>query len=104
MLLDRVAGVDFPRLLESEAVGILHIRSVYDFDGVDTAPGGIAIVRNPANAAYANAPAASCVSRKLVSQPDEDTRDIADTAFGPTVAASACATSWATRRSSRMAR
>ena len=33
--------------LAAENVGILNIKSVYDFDGVDTAPGGIATVRDP---------------------------------------------------------
>ncbi len=33
--------------LAAEGVGILNIKSVYDFDGVDTAPGGIAAVRDP---------------------------------------------------------
>ena len=33
--------------LASEGVGILDIRSVYDFDGVDTAPGGLAAVSDP---------------------------------------------------------
>jgi hypothetical protein len=33
--------------LAAEGVGILDIKSVYDFDGVDTAPGGIAAVRDP---------------------------------------------------------
>jgi len=82
-ILDRVAGVDFPSSLEAEAVGILHIRSVYDFDGNDTAPGGIAAVRDPANPRYAERPARFLRLEKVVSQPDEDTRDIAATAFGP---------------------
>ena len=42
VILDRAAGVDFPQDLLTEAVGILHISSVYDIDGVDQAPGGIA--------------------------------------------------------------
>lgn len=33
--------------LAAEGVGILDIKSVYDFDGIDTAPGGIASVRDP---------------------------------------------------------
>ncbi|MGH8239189.1 MAG: hypothetical protein ACREXP_19525, partial [Steroidobacteraceae bacterium] len=83
VILDRVAGVDFPPELLSEAVGVLHIRSVYDIDGVDQAPGGIASVRNPGNAAYATRPARFLRIEKAVSQPDDDTRDIDDTAFGP---------------------
>jgi hypothetical protein len=83
VILDRAPGVDFPQELLGEAVGILHIRSVYDIDGVDQAPGGIAAVRNPANAAYATRPARFLRIEKAVSQPDDDTRDIDDTAFGP---------------------
>jgi hypothetical protein len=83
VILDRAAGVDFPAELLSEAVGVLHIRSVYDVDGVDQAPGGIASVRNPGNAAYATRPARFLRIEKAVSQPDDDTRDIDNTAFGP---------------------
>lgn len=86
VILDRVAGVDFPSSLENEGVGILHIRSVYDFDGTENrtiVPGGIASVRDPANAAYASRPARFLRLEKVVSQPDEDTREIANTAFGP---------------------
>ena len=83
VILDRIAGVDFPQDLLTEAVGILHIRSVYDIDGVDQAPGGIGAVRDPANAAYATRPARFLRIEKAVAQPDDDTRDIDDTAFGP---------------------
>jgi hypothetical protein len=83
VLLDRAAGVDFPAELATENVGILDIRSVYDFDGTDTAPGGIAAVRNPANANYATRPARFLRVEKVVALPDEDTRDVPNTAFGP---------------------
>jgi hypothetical protein len=83
VILDKAAGVDFPAELATENVGILDIRSVYDFDGTDTAPGGIAAVRNPANANYATRPARFLRIEKVVSLPDEDTRDVPNTAFGP---------------------
>ena len=83
VILDRTSGVDFPKSLESEAVGVLHIRSVYDFDGADTAPGGIATVRNPGTPGYATRPARFLRLERVVSQPDQDTRDIRGTAFGP---------------------
>ncbi|MFO0335988.1 MAG: TolB family protein, partial [Pseudomonadota bacterium] len=41
-LRDAIPGVDYNAALASEGVGILNIKSVYDVDGVDTAPGGIA--------------------------------------------------------------
>src|SRR4029453_323952 len=47
------------------------------------APGGIPGVRNPGNAAYATRPARFLRIEKAVSQPDDDTRDIDNTAFGP---------------------
>lgn len=83
VILDRASGVDFPADLLAESVGVLHIRSVYDIDGVDQAPGGIAAVRDPGNAAYATRPARFLRIEKVVSQPDDDTRDVPDTAFGP---------------------
>jgi hypothetical protein len=80
---DRVAGVDFPTELLTESVGILNIRSVYDIDGVDTAPGGIAAVSDPANPAYANRPARFLRVEKAVSIPDNNTYNFSATAFGP---------------------
>jgi hypothetical protein len=85
VILDRTAGVDFDASLsaDNENVGILNIRSVYDFDGGDTAPGGIAAVSNPASPSYAARPARFVRVEKAVSQPDEDVRDVPNTAFGP---------------------
>jgi len=84
VILDRVPGVDFPAEWLTESVGVLHIRSVYDIDGVDTAPGGgITAVRDPGNASYATRPARFLRIEKAVSQPDDDVRDVPGTAFGP---------------------
>ncbi len=83
VILDRAAGVDFPEDLLAQSVGVIHIRSVYDIDGVDTAPGGINAVRDPGNAAYATRPARFLRIEKAVSQPDDDIRDVPGTAFGP---------------------
>jgi len=86
VIFDHLAGVDFPQSLEAENVGVLDIRSVYDFDGVDNAPGGIATVRNPAAAGYQTKipnSARFLLLEKVVSQPDRDTRDVPNTAFGP---------------------
>ncbi|MBL8266150.1 hypothetical protein [Steroidobacter sp.] len=80
---DRVAGVDYATDFQASAMGVLSIRSVYDIDGVDTAPGGIATVRNPANAGYATRPARFLRVEKAVSIPDNDTRNFSNTAFGP---------------------
>jgi hypothetical protein len=86
VLLDRVAGVDFDADLESESVGILDIRSVYDVDGVDTAPGGIAALSDPARTTAAQRPARFLRLEKVVSIPDRDVRDFRGSAFGVTSA------------------
>ena len=80
---DLVAGVNYPQQLQNEGVGVLSIRSVYDIDGVDTAPGGIATVSNPGSPGYATRPARFLRVEKAVSIPDDDTRDFSNTAFGP---------------------
>jgi hypothetical protein len=86
VLLDRVAGVDFDADLETEGVGILDIRSVYDLDGADTAPGGITALSDPRQATAANRPARFLRIEKAVSLPDDDVRDFASSAFGVTTA------------------
>lgn len=86
VLLDRVAGVDFDAELETEGVGILDIRSVYDVDGVDMAPGGIAALSDPARATAAQRPARFLRIEKAVGLPDDDVRDFANSAFGVTAA------------------
>jgi hypothetical protein len=82
VIIDKAAGVDYPDNLLTENAGILHIRSVYDVDGVDRAPGGLAAVSNPSNAAYANRPARFLRIEKVVSQPDGDTKMVKNTDFG----------------------
>ncbi|NQD37275.1 hypothetical protein HPT27_09570 [Permianibacter sp. IMCC34836] len=82
VILDGVAGVDLDQDLVSEGVGVLDIKSVYDFDGVDTAPGGITAVRDPLIATAAQRPARFIRIEKAVSQPDDDVRDIDNSAFG----------------------
>ncbi len=84
VILDRVGGADYPASLDAQAVGVIDIKSVYDVDGVDTAPGGILAVRNPKTATAAQRPARFLRIEKAVSLPDKDTRDIKNTSFGPT--------------------
>ena len=86
VLLDRVAGLDFDAELATEGVGILDIRSVYDFDGADIAPAGIAALADPALTTAAERPARFLRIEKAVSLPDEDVRDFTGTAFGVTAA------------------
>jgi hypothetical protein len=83
VILDRQAGVDFPAALETQAVGILEIRSVYDIDGIDRAPGQITGVRNPLTQDFNNRPARFLRFEKVVALPDDDQFEpIPGTAFG----------------------
>jgi hypothetical protein len=86
VLLDRVAGVDYDAELASEGVGVVDIRSVYDIAGTDTAPGGIPVLRDPAQTLAAERPARFVRVEKPVSMPDDDVRDFDDSAFGVTSA------------------
>lgn len=77
--------------LVEEGAGVLHIRSVYDIDGTDAAPGGLAAVSNPTTTSYANRTARFLRIEKVVSKPDDDTLEAANidegdfnqAAFGP---------------------
>jgi hypothetical protein len=72
-------------ILKGEGVGVLDIRSVYDFNGVEGATGaGCSIATNadPTNACYVGRPARFLRIEKAVSLPDDDIRDIDNNAFG----------------------
>ncbi len=84
VILDAVPGVDLDQNLVNENVGVLHIRSVYDFDGTDTAPGGITVLRNPAVTTARQRPARFVRIEKAVSIPDRNVRDFRNSAFGTT--------------------
>jgi len=84
VILDKVSGVDFDANLLTQHVGILDIKSVYDFDGVDTASPNIATVANPAQTPAGQRRARFIRLEKAVSMPDDDVRDIDNAAFGAT--------------------
>ncbi|MEO1596772.1 MAG: hypothetical protein AAFS02_16150 [Pseudomonadota bacterium] len=65
-----------------EGVGVLNIRTVYDFMGVDTAPGGIDVLADPAQTLAAARPARFLRLEKAVSMPDEELVDVPGSAFG----------------------
>ncbi len=82
VILDAVAGVDYDPVLAAENVGILNIKSVYDLDGVDSAPGGIATLRDPRLTIADQRPARFLRVEKAVGIPDDEVRDFRNTAFG----------------------
>ncbi len=82
VVLDAVPGLDYDPILALENVGIINIRSVYDLDGVDSAPGGIVALRDPRVATAAQRPARFLRIEKAVSLPDDEVRDFRNSAFG----------------------
>lgn len=68
--------------LVNENVGVIHIESVYDFDGVDLSPNGISAMADPVQTSAAERPARFIRIVKAVSLPDEEIIDLDNTAFG----------------------
>src|SRR5262249_6746965 len=80
---DRVPGVNLDQNLFNETVGILEIRSVYDFDGLDTAVPSIGVLADPKVTTADQRPARFLRVSKAVSIPDREVRDVPDFVFGP---------------------
>lgn len=79
---DGVAGIDLDSDLVDEKVGTVHIRSVYDLDGVDTTPSGIDVMADPVLTAVDARPARFLRIVKAVSMPDRDLVQLNGAAFG----------------------
>ena len=84
VILDKVPGVDLDQNLYDAGVGVIDIKSVYDFDGIDTAKPNIQALANPAQSTAAQRPARFIRLQKAVSLPDKMTLNIAQQAFGAT--------------------
>jgi hypothetical protein len=82
IILDKVAGVDIDQTLVNANLGILDIRSVYDFDGVDTAKPNIPTLADPLATTAGQRPARFIRLEKPVSIPSRDVLALDDTAFG----------------------
>jgi len=63
---------------------LLNIRNVYDFDGAILPGIDLAVMADPLQTSAANRPARFLRIEKAVSQPDDDLRDIDNSAFGVT--------------------
>jgi hypothetical protein len=68
--------------LISDNLGVLHIRSVYDFHGTDLTPDGIDAMLDPLQTTPAQRPARFVRILKAVSLPNEDVYDFDNSAFG----------------------
>lgn len=82
--LDKMPGVELDPTLVDEKVGLLHIRSIYDMDGLDTATPDIATLADPAQTLAANRTARFLRLIKPVTIPDQDVLDFSNSAFGRT--------------------
>ncbi|MFQ5469497.1 MAG: hypothetical protein ACE5EH_04230 [Gammaproteobacteria bacterium] len=86
VLLDNRSGIELDATLVSEQVGLLHIRSVYDFDGNFNSLGAVnadvSSLADPAQATADDRPARFLRVVKAVSIPDRNTRQIPGTAYG----------------------
>ena len=81
---DKTAGIDLDPTLVADKAGLLHIRSVYDLDGVDSADPDIATLADPAQTTAANRPARFLRLIKQVTLPDDDVLEFSGSAFGRT--------------------
>ena len=88
LVYDATPGVDYDQTLANAGVGILNIKSVYDFDGtVQQAPGGGAVsittLRDPSKTPADKRPARFLRIEKAVGLPDKFTlKTLKGTAFG----------------------
>lgn len=85
VILDKVPVLDFDPALQADGVGILDIRSVYDFNGLDAAAPDapdIATLANPALRTADQRRARFVRIEKAVSRPDDDVLDIDSAAYG----------------------
>ena len=82
IILDKLAGVDLDQDLVDAGVGVIDIKSVYDFDGIDTAVPNIQTVANPIMTSANQRPARFVRLEKAVSIPDMTVVNLSGDAFG----------------------
>ena len=80
---DLVNSPDADSDLIEDNLAVVHIRSVYDLDGVDSTETGIATLADPVQTPADNRPARFIRIIKPVSRPDDDVVDIPRFAYGP---------------------
>jgi len=85
VILDKQPGVDLDSDLASQGVGVIDIRSIYDFDGTDVAQPNIATVADPAQTPAPQRPVRFIRLEKAVSIPaDRKVLNLNGAAFGAT--------------------
>ncbi|GAC15549.1 HzsA-related protein [Aliiglaciecola lipolytica] len=79
---DAQIAEEYEQTLADENLAKVHIRSVYDFAGVDASAQGIAVLSDPTQTPALQRPVQFLRIVKSVSIPDEDVRDFNASAFG----------------------
>lgn len=79
---DKVVGNELDTELFNEQAAALHIRSVYDFDGIDTTDNGIDILKDPLLTTAAERPARFIRIIRGVPMPSDEVRQVLNTDFG----------------------
>ncbi|MBV8342641.1 MAG: hypothetical protein JO173_09720 [Gammaproteobacteria bacterium] len=82
IILDQVPGVTLNQNWVNAGTGAIDIRSVYDFDGLDTAVPNIAAVADSAKTPPSQRPARFIRLEKAVSIPDRTVVNLSPSAFG----------------------
>ena len=86
ILFDKQVGSGLDTRAAEAGSGILHIRSLYDLDGVDTTPSGINSMADPLQTTADERPARFLRIIKSVSIPDREILNLPGSAFGRTAA------------------
>ncbi len=90
VITDKQGGVELAQNLVDENVGVLNIKSVYDFAGTYSPLGGIATslasLADPVQTTADERPVRFIRVVKAVAIPDDDTRDFDNSAFGRSAA------------------
>jgi hypothetical protein len=86
IIYDKESTGELDPTLVSEQVGLLHIRSIYDVDGLDSAAPDIASVADPAQTLAADRLPRFLRLIKPVTIPDDDVLEFSNSAFGRTAA------------------
>ncbi|WP_299079843.1 hypothetical protein [uncultured Paraglaciecola sp.] len=73
---------EFEQDLANKGLGRVHIKSVYDFSGIDATEQGIAVMANPTQTPVDERPARFLRIVKAVSIPSEEVRDFDSSAYG----------------------
>ena len=82
IIYDKTAGLGLDSNYLDEGAGVLHIRSVYDMDGIDTSDNGIAALADPLQTTADQRVARFLRIVKSVPIPNRDVLDVPRSAFG----------------------